>query len=239
MHSPRIALLAPLVATCLASTSAGFAHADSRPVVAKRTPTAATKPSILDHVAASHRQVVGDVLRNATLSTQAQEDPFAAHPNVFDWLTEHPDRASLAWRRMGVPCVAISQLPDGRFHWAEDGSELTWRLVGRFEHGMIWYATGRVKPGQLLPTIPVKSVAVLTSPRTVNDAEGHTELRPAVHVYLQTDSRAANAALRVLGPAAPRMAEQGAEQLLLFFTGPARHIYQRPEQSKTLLAPAK
>ena len=41
----------------------------------------------------------------------------------------------------------------------------------------------------------------------------------------------------MVGPAAPRMAEQGAEQLLLFFSGPARHLYKHPDEVPTLLAP--
>ncbi len=56
-------------------------------------------------------------------------------------------------------------------------------------------------------------------------------------MYLQTDSRAASAVLRMIGPAAPRMAEQGAEQLLLFFSGPARYVYRHPDQLESLLAP--
>jgi hypothetical protein len=239
MQPPRIAPPAIMLVFCLVACLEGVAFASPQAPVVK--PASATSspasPSILQSVASPYRQAVREVIQDATLSARATEEPFLAHPNIFDWLTEHPDRASLAWLRMGVPCVEIRQLPDGRFHWKDDGSELTWRLVGRFEHGMIWYATGSVKPGALIPAIPVKAVAVLATARVVDRLAGTTELAPTVNVFVQTDSRTANAALRILGPAAPRMAEQGAEQLMLFFSGPTRQIYKHPDQSERLLAP--
>jgi len=45
--------------------------------------------------------------------------------------------------------------------------------------------------------------------------------------------------LKALGPAAPRMAEQAAEQLLYFFTGVAKQAHAKPDQAEALLAPAK
>ena len=119
-------------------------------------------------------------------------------------------------------------------------NELTWEAVGRSENCVIWYATGKVKPGLLMPTIPIKAVVVLTAPRKTTDEKLKIgSLRPTVAVYLQTDSRAATAMLRILGPAAPHMAEQAAEQFLLFFSGVARHIHAHPDEAPVLLAPPK
>jgi hypothetical protein len=56
-----------------------------------------------------------------------------------------------------------------------------------------------------------------------------------VDVYLQTDSKAAVLVMKLIGPAAPRLAEEGAVQLLLFFSGIARHLEAYPEQTFTLL----
>ncbi|MGL6096036.1 MAG: hypothetical protein ACRC7O_09605, partial [Fimbriiglobus sp.] len=87
------------------------------------------------------------------------------------------------------------------------------------------------------PTVPVKAVAVLHAPRKTTP-DGVSTLRPAVKVYLLTDSRAASAVLRMLGPAAPRMAEQGAEQLLLYFSGVAGRLSRNPDVADEYLAPA-
>lgn len=228
MLFPRIATGAlPL---CLLLSAAPAAE----PRVAMPRPATA---GLLDAVAPAYRDAVAQVVRQPTLSAKAADDEFTVHVKVYDWLLEHPDRASLAWRRMKVPCVEITDLGNGQFHWSDpNGSELTWRTVGRFPDGLVWYATGKVKPGTLLPTVPVKAVAVLWVPREKVDEKAAT-YQPVLQVYLQTDSRAANAVLRMVGPAAPRMAEDGAEQLLLFFSGPARYLYRHPDEVPTMLAP--
>lgn len=235
MPLPRSRTVAAFV---LLAALAPFAPAADLP---RRAPTSPAAQSVLDYVAPNYRDAVSHVIRNASLSAKAADEEFTAHANVYDWLLEHPDRASLAWRRMMIPCVEITDLGRGQFHWADpNGSELTWQTVGRFPDGLVWYATGKVKPGALLPTAPVKAVAVLRMPRqTVDEKAGTARFQPLVNVYLHTDSRAATALLRIVGPAAPRMAEDGAEQLMLFFSGPARYIYKHPDESQSLLAPAK
>jgi hypothetical protein len=196
--------------------------------------------SVLDFVHEKHREAVAAVMKNPTMTAKANDDEFQAHAKVYDWLIEHPDRTALAWQRLKVPCVDITDLGKGQFFWSDDnGSELTWQTVGRFENGVIWYATGKVKAGTLIPSTPVKAVAVLQSPRSEADKIGVVTFKPTVSIYLMSDSRVANMVLKVAGPAAPKMAEQGAEQLLYFFSGIARHLYKKPEQIEAVLAPKK
>ena len=64
-------------------------------------------------------------------------------------------------------------------------------------------------------------------------------LTPTVNIYFQTDSRAAATVMRMAGPAAPRMADDGAEQLLFFFSGMARYLEKHPDQTGALLSPMK
>ena len=204
------------------------------------TQTPTTQPKLLDFVAENYRDVVGGILKAPTLAAKATDDEFRAHPHVYDWLLDHPDRTSLAWQRLKVPCVEITDLGKGQFFWGDGSSELTWQSVGTFENGVIWHATGKVKAGSLLPTVAVKAVAVLQSPRTAPDEKGGAcAFKPVVNVYLQCDSKLAAAALRIAGPSAPRLAEEGAEQLLFFFSGIARYLERKPDLTETLLAPKK
>ncbi|HEY2785247.1 MAG TPA: hypothetical protein VGJ05_09755 [Fimbriiglobus sp.] len=193
----------------------------------------------LPDVAAEHRDAVAAIAQQPTLSAKYDEDEFTAHPKVYTWLLDHPDRAALGWQRVGVPSIAIDDLGNGRFTWKdENGSSLTWRTVANYSDGRVWYATGRVKISPLLPMVPVKAVAVLRHP-SKPAAKGAETYSPSLQIYFQTDSRLANAVLRMLGPAAPHMAEEGAEQLLFFFSGLARHLNKHPEKVPTVLAPAK
>ena len=210
-------------------------------VTAAPTQTSTTQPKLLDFVVESHRDAVAAVVKSPTLAAKASDDEFTAHATVYDWLIEHPDRTSLAWQRLKVPSVEITDLGKGQFFWEDPGgSELSWQTVGTFENGVIWYATGKVKAGALIPTVPVKAVAVLQSPRSkVDPATGEATFKPVVNVYIQCDSKLAAAALRLAGPSAPRMAEEGAEQLLFFFSGVARYLHKKPDQIETLLTPKK
>src|SRR5437764_645223 len=83
--------------------------------------------------------------------------------------------------------------------------------------------------GPALQVGPVRAVAVLRHTRRADDG-GQVLVTHEVDVYVQTDSRAAALVTRLLGPAAPRMAEQGATQLMLFFSALAKHLDEHPEQ---------
>jgi hypothetical protein len=244
MSAPRF-----LVGICAGWAVAGSAAAQPtvrppiRPTATVPAVTApAPKPSPfpwLPDVPAEHRDAVAAIVKQPTLSARFTEDEFIAHPKVYTWLLDHPDRAAAGWLRVGVPSVAIDDLNDGRFRWKdESGSDLTWRTVATYADGRVWYAAGQVKPSALFPMVSVKAVAVLRHP-SKPAAGGHETYTPSIEVYFQTDSKAAQAVLRLFGPAAPRMAEDGAEQLLFFFSGLARHLYKHPEKVPSVLAPVK
>jgi hypothetical protein len=209
----------------------------AKPLAVPLNPT----PEFLKAIDARHRETVREILRNPTVTSQYQEDPFFAHPAIYDHLLDHPDRAAAIWRRLNVPCLEIHEPKPRLFQFQDDkGTNVSWQTVARFSDGIVWYGTGHVKPAPVLPVVPVKAVAIVKSTRTPSDAKGDVAIfEPKANVYVQTDSRAAAAVLRIVGPAAPRMAEQGCEQLLLFFSGPSRYIYEHPEKSEKLLAPKK
>lgn len=203
-------------------------------------PAAAPNRIVLSEVVdPAHRDAVLAVVRKPTLSTRGTHEDVLCTPAVYEWLLDHPDRVALAWQRLKVPCVEITDAGRGRFAWADgEGSELVWQKVGTFPDGLVWYATGKVKPSAVTPTVPVRAVVVMAHPRRPK-GDGTAVLAPSAQVYLQTDSKAANLVLKVLGPTAPKLAEQGAEQLLLFFAGIAGYAQSHPDKTDELLAPAK
>lgn len=198
-----------------------------------------TRIVLADVVDAKHRDAVLAVVKKPTMSTRGVSAEITCDPAVYTWLLEHPDRTSLAWQRLKVPCVEIKDAGKGSFTWMDgEGSELSWQPVGRFADGLVWYATGKVKVSPVTPTVPVRAVVVMVHPSKPLAGGGAT-MTPLTHVYLQTDSKAANVVLRVLGPTAPKLAEQGAEQLLYFFTGISRYLHKHPNRADELLGPKK
>jgi hypothetical protein len=203
-----------------------------RPVALMRPRAAPAVP--LDAIPAVWREQVAKVVQQPTLTAHA--GPEEVRGRLYDWLLEHPDRATNAWRRLGVPCAPITDLGQGRFGWTDgQGSNIAWRAVARGPELCIWFAEGHARMGNLLPVVPAKAVAVLNYVRRTG-IDGQPYITHEVDIYLQTDSRAAALITRLLGPAAPRLAEQGAEQLLLFFAGLSRYLDVHPDETQTLLA---
>jgi hypothetical protein len=160
-----------------------------------------------------------------------------ASPQLYEWLLDHPDRATTAWQRLGVQCTPIVDKGQGRFGWSDDlGSDLVWYTIYQSADVRVWYSEGKVKPGVLLPTIPVRAVVILRHSYPANTTN-MTRIRHQVDVFAATDSRAANLVARILGPSADHMAEEGAGQMLTFFGALSQHLGQHPDQYEKLLAP--
>jgi hypothetical protein len=181
------------------------------------------------------RDALTKVMKDPTITAVSPPEEFVAQPDMYQWLLDHPDRTAGAWRKMGVAAVEIKPLKDGRFCWKdENGSELVWQNVAQGPTGRVWYAEGKVNPGPLFPTVSVTAVAVLTyadTPRSTGDAV----IKHQIEVFLHTDSKTANLMTKILGDGAPRMAAQGSEQLLMFFSGVAKYAHDKPEKARSLL----
>src|SRR5262249_47596868 len=154
----------------------------------------------------------------------------------YTWLMDHPDRAALAWQRIGVPCQPISDRGQGRFSWSDShGSEVIWSTIAETPQVRVWYAEGNIKAGRAAPNVPVQSVVVMRRHLPTQD-DGKIEHE--IDIFCHADSRAATVAYRMFGSTADRMAEQAAEQLLMFFSSMSKYLADHPEQTERLLAPA-
>ncbi len=196
----------------------------------------APAPVPLDDIPAGVRERVRKVLEHPTLSTQGPSEVFSCRPAWYYWFLDHPDRAVVVWRRLGAKCLDIVDRGNGRFGWSDSlGSDVHWDTVCSGPHLRIWFAEGRVRPGVLMPAVPVQAVVVL---RFVEgrDSAGRPLLRHQADLYLHTDSKGAALAARLLGPSAPRAAEQYAAQIQMFFSFLSWYIEQHPEQAASLLA---
>jgi len=187
-----------------------------------------------DALAPPFREAVSRVIREATLVARAAPEEFEL--GVYDWLLEHPDRASVAWRRLGIPCARIIDLGQGRYGWSDgEGTDVSWRTVVRADNVHVWFAEGQAKLGPMVPAVSFRAVAILHHVRRAG-ATGRPVVTQEATVYLHTDSKAASLIAKCLGPAAPRLADQGAGQLLLFFSGLTRYFAEHPDEMERLLA---
>lgn len=224
-------LLCAIALVCVVSPASAAPRKESL-----RTTSTLPLPVKLEDLPAETREALNGVMKSPTITAICPAEEFVAHADTYKWLLDHPDRTAAAWRKLGVEAVEIKMMKDGRFCWKdENGSELVWQNVASGPNGRIWFAEGKVKAGLLLPTVPVKAVAVLNH-SDKQRATGDSLITHQIEIYLHTSSRAASLATKILGDSVPKMAEQGSEQLLMFFSGIAKYAHNKPEKAKALLS---
>ncbi|OAI45845.1 hypothetical protein AYO44_02270 [Planctomycetaceae bacterium SCGC AG-212-F19] len=189
----------------------------------------------LDSVPARLREAVRSVVEHPTLAAGGPAEEFTGQLAVYRWLLDHPDRTARSWRQLGAPCLDITQRGEGRFGWGDaHGSDVRWDTVFRDGTRQIWYAEGAVKPGPLVPLMPVRAVVVMHYGEHV-DPLGRSTLWHQADLFVQTDSKAAAVALRLFGSSVPRLTEQCLGQLEMFFSAMTNYIQRHPEKTAMLL----
>jgi hypothetical protein len=190
----------------------------------------------LDELPAGVREKVRAVLDHPTLCSRGQPETFTCQPALYQWFLDHPDRVAMAWRRLGAKVVDMSDRGNGRFGWCdEQGSDIHWDTVFRGPRLRVWHAEGKVRPGALLPLVPIQAVVVLRYTES-RDSDGKSTLNHQAELILHTDSRAVALAARMFGASAPRLAEQYVSQMEMFFSSMAWYLDQHPEKAERLLA---
>jgi hypothetical protein len=222
------------LAWLLVLAQAGWASA-ANPGFLQKTDLPSPRAVPLDHIDERFRAAVRLVLERPTLSGRGPAESFYCQPKQYNWFLDHPDRAVLAWRRLGAKCVSINPLGDGKYGWTDEyGSEVTWETVCSEPGLRIWFAQGKVRPGPVLPLVPVQVVVVLRHSES-KTADGAPVIHHQSDLFMHTDSKTAAMMARMLGPSANRLTESGLGQLQLFFSGLSWYLDRHPDQAETLL----
>lgn len=193
-------------------------------------------PSIpIQLVSAPQREAVRQILDKPTLFARSQPESFPTNVETYRYFLDHPDRAVHIWRRLGAKCVTIQSRGNQQFSWAdENGSEVVWQTVLSQPDVRVWFAEGKVKPGPLLPLVPVKVVVILHV-KEIAMPDGKVGLQHHTDMSIHTDSKTALVVTKMLGPSAQRMAEQGLSQFQFFFGGLSYYLTRHPDQAVALL----
>jgi hypothetical protein len=191
------------------------------------------KPPILavDDLPAKIREPVSAVLEHPTVHTVGPAESFTCQPAQYYEFLEHPDRAVAAWRKLGAKCLTITDRGKGRFGWVDEhGSDVHWDLVQSTPRLRVWYAEGQVRPNAWLPTVAFQAVVVLHL-NEGRDADGHPTIRHQAELVVHSDNKTAALVARLLGPSAPRLAEQYVAQIQMFYSALSWYCYQHPEDA--------
>jgi hypothetical protein len=202
---------------------------------AAKSPFSPAVPVPLDELPANLRAKVRGVMDKPTLTTRGQAETFNGEPKVYQWLLEHPDRAAVAWRRLGAKVADISDKGNGIFGWNDaQGSEIRWQAVYSGTQMRVWHAEGKVRPAALTPLVSVQAVVVLRYTEG-RDTDNRPIIRHQAELMLHTDSKSMSLAARLFGTSAPRLAEQYVSQVETFFSALSWYLDQHPERMAMLL----
>src|SRR5689334_13060775 len=82
--------------------------------------TRSTPPrAIPDDVSFPQRLTVDEIMDKASLWARGPGESFRCDPEHYLWFLDHPDRAVIAWRRMGAKCVTIVPKGENTFGWSD------------------------------------------------------------------------------------------------------------------------
>src|SRR5262249_44830350 len=192
-------------------------------------------PVPLEEMPSANRAKVRAVLDHPSLTSRGQPETFTGDPTLYKWFLDHPDRAAVAWKRLGAKVADITNRGNGVFGWCDaQGSDVRWEAVYRGPRMHVWHAEGKVRPGSLLPLVPIQAVVVLRYTES-RDGDGQLLIRHQAELVLHTDIRAVSLAARLFGASAPRLAEQYVSQVEMFFSALAWYVDQHPEKAEKLL----
>jgi hypothetical protein len=214
---------------CMAVSAFG---AGAGPACAEETSSsrsAVSSPVPIDDLPKGARDSVRAVLEHPTLHTSGPTESFTCKPTQYYEFLEHPDRAVALWRKLGAKCLSISDRGKGRFGWSDEhGSDVHWDMVLSSPKTRIWYSEGQVRPNVWLPTVSFQAVVVLHLTET-KDADGRPMVQHQAELFIHSDNKTAALAARLLGPSAPRMAENYITQIQTFFSALSWYCDQHPE----------
>ncbi|MGH7225904.1 MAG: hypothetical protein ACRELF_22015 [Gemmataceae bacterium] len=234
MQGRRIAL-AWLLVVCGVTANAGQTQTPPPAVVQGNFPA----PLPLEQLPSPIREQVRSVLEHPTLAAHGQLEAFHCRPTLYYWLLDHPDQAARMWRGLGAKCVNIQGVGDGAFAWKDaHNGEVHWQTIVRTPRQRVWYAEGNVRPGIMLPSVPIRVVVVLNH-QDGTDGKGKPAVRHQMDMILHTDSRAVSLATRLFGASAPRLAEEYVSQLEMFFGALAWYLSEHPDKATALFEELK
>jgi hypothetical protein len=199
----------------------------------------------LDSLSPKVRDGVRHVLEQPTISAHGPAEVFRARSTFYRWLLDHPDRAVQMWHRLGARCLTITDRGGGRFGWADgQGTDISWQTIFTSAGLQIWYAEGMATPSPLLPPVPLRAVVVLRFAESsalsplVHEGERHgrTLMFHQAELFVQTDCQTAALIAKLLGPSAPKLAEQCVAQMEMFFSALAWYVERHPDRAQTLLS---
>lgn len=215
---------------------AACADAATPPLV-KKTDPAQVVSIPWDELSESAAAIAKELMDRPTVAARGDPEAFACVPAQYVWLVDNPEKAVIAWRRLGAKCVSIQRRGPTKFGYTDElGTDLSWEVIHQSASVRIWYAEGKVKPSAVLPLVPVKAMILLHYSDT-KMPDGRIIMQHHAEIVAHTDSKAATVVTKMMGQSASKLAEHGLGQLEMFFSALSFYMERHPERVEMLFRP--
>jgi hypothetical protein len=204
------------------------------PIVSKRSdPPSRQLP--LDSLSPQKRELARTIMDKAIFTAKGPSETFSGSLDLYLYFLSQPDKAVTAWRRLGAKCINIASRGQGQFGWTDDqGSDITWETILEGPGMRLLYAEGKVRPGALMPLVPVRGLIVMRH-SVSKQADGSTAITHQAELFASTDSKTAAMVTRLLGPSCTKMGEQGLGQMQMFFSALIGYLDRHPAEVDKLV----
>ena len=193
-------------------------------------PRTTLPPLSENEIPVPYRERTKGLLKSPSLHVVGPAEKFKSDPRVYHWLLDNPDKAGKIWQSLGAQCTDIQRIAPGQFGWADGkGSDVRWHSIVRTAERRVWYASGEVKPGRLLPKVSVQAMVVLNV-QTKQSADGVSTIHHQGEIYIRVSNRAARLAAKILGATAPKMAKEYVGQIETFFGALSAYLTSHPKR---------
>ena len=176
----------------------------------------------------AERAQLEEIIRSSFASTRVEHEPYAARPEIWEYLLDQPEFATHVTRALKLARYRIWREDGGL--WLDDG----WGVRGQFAvvHAgrgrRLLHARGHFDQ-RLLPEIRGQAVGTLEYSFRP-DGDGRTVVATAASGYVQVDNRVLNVLGKLAAPLVQAKADREAGLLLRTFARVSRAIEENPAQ---------
>ncbi|WP_146587325.1 hypothetical protein [Posidoniimonas polymericola] len=225
-----------LVAAALCA-AAGSAHAEEYSAEATSSRSAreqALKEIPWAKLSRQDQRMTQYVVRKASLFRRSPTHAFDCDPEVFNFLSQHPEVVVNVWNLMGVSNLSLVRRPDDVFQAADQaGAEGALRVMHAdyqpdCRNTVVVFADGRYQAGPMPDAIDAHCVLLLRS-ASRRETNGRTYVTARLDSFVRFENVGADLLAKTLKPLLVKSADHNFTETMKFVSTFSRTAEQRPD----------
>jgi hypothetical protein len=183
----------------------------------------------LEQVPLQHREMVGEIIREHTLSRKAPADSFPCHPSLYLTLLEEPMIPLALWQDLAASPVRLERLAPGRYSGTDGaGANATWEFIVRTPKLHVLLCRLDYSSPRGAAKLQGRIVLIVRS-GFYKEVNGDPFVQHDVEAFVKVDSRGWKALARTVRPILESVLEDQVQEAGLFVSLMGRLVETYPE----------